>query len=65
MKALAASINPLRPVTATMFAGRLDPKKLSFIQRKITEFVKAPVGDFRDWNAITAWARELPALLKV
>jgi len=65
MKALHASLAPLTPVAATMFAGRLDPEKLSFIQRKMTEFVKAPVGDFRDWNAIAAWARKLPALLNV
>jgi len=65
MKALHASLAPLMPVAATMFAGRLDLEKLSFIQRKMTEFVKAPVGDFRDWNAIAAWAKELPAFLKV
>ncbi len=65
MKALHASIAPLQRVTATIFAGRLDPKKLSFIERKMTEFVKAPVGDFRDWDVISAWAKELPALLKV
>jgi menaquinone-dependent protoporphyrinogen oxidase len=48
-----------------MFAGRLDPTKLSFIQRKMTEFVKSPMGDFRDWNAIAAWARELPKKMGV
>jgi menaquinone-dependent protoporphyrinogen oxidase len=60
MKALHASLAPLKPMVTTMFAGRLDPEKLSFIQRKMTEFVKSPTGDFRDWNAIAAWARELP-----
>jgi menaquinone-dependent protoporphyrinogen oxidase len=65
INALHASLAPLRPVAATMFAGRLDPTKLSFIQRKMTEFVKSPTGDFRDWNAIAAWARELPGKLGV
>jgi menaquinone-dependent protoporphyrinogen IX oxidase len=65
LKALHASLAPLKPVAATMFAGRLDPTKLSFIQRKMTEFVKAPVGDYRDWNAIAAWVRELPGKLGV
>jgi menaquinone-dependent protoporphyrinogen oxidase len=65
LKALHASLAPLKPVAATMFAGRMDPTKLSFIQRKMTEFVKAPVGDYRDWNAIAAWARELPGKLGV
>ena len=30
----------------------------------MTELAKSPIGDFRDWNAIAAWARELPALMK-
>jgi len=60
MKALHAGLAPLKPMAATLFAGKLDPAKLSFIQRKMTEFVKSPVGNFRDWNVITAWARELP-----
>ena len=65
MKALHASLAPLKPLPATMFAGKLDPTKLSFIQRKMTEFVKSPTGDFRDWNAIAAWARELPKKMGV
>jgi menaquinone-dependent protoporphyrinogen oxidase len=65
MKALHASLAPLKPVAATMFAGRLDPTKLSFIQKKMTDFVKAPVGDYRDGNTIAAWARELPGKMGV
>jgi ABC-type molybdate transport system permease subunit len=48
-----------------LFAGNLDPGKLSFLQRKMTEMVKSPKGDFRDWDAIAAWARELPGKLGV
>ena len=65
MKALHTSLAPLQPVAVTLFAGRLDPEKLSFIQRRMTGFVKAPKGDFRDWDAIAAWARELPGKLWV
>lgn len=65
MKALHTSLAPLQPLAATLFAGRLDPEKLSFIQRKMVGFVKAPKGDFRDWDAIAAWARELPGKLGV
>lgn len=60
MEALTKSIEPVTPVSTVLFAGKLDPAKLSFIQRKITELVKSPVGDFRDWDAIAAWARGLP-----
>jgi menaquinone-dependent protoporphyrinogen oxidase len=58
--ALLAAIVPVQPVASVVFAGRLDPSKLSFIQRKLTELVKSPVGDFRDWDIIAAWARTLP-----
>ena len=60
-KALHASLAPLKPVAETVFAGRLDPSKLSWLQKWMTEKAKSPVGDFRDWTAIAAWARELPA----
>lgn len=65
MKMLRASISPLQPVAEAVFAGRVDPTKLSFIQRKMTEMAKSPVGDFRDWDAIAQWARELPAKMGV
>jgi menaquinone-dependent protoporphyrinogen oxidase len=58
--ALLTAIFPIQPVSSVVFAGKLDPAKLSFIQRKMTELVKSPVGDFRDWDAIAAWARDLP-----
>ena len=60
-KALDASLAPVKPVAVTLFGGVVNPAKLSFIQRKMTELAKSPIGDFRDWNAIAAWARELPA----
>jgi menaquinone-dependent protoporphyrinogen oxidase len=64
-KALHASLDPLLPVAETVFAGSLDLKKLSWFQRWMTRSVTSPVGDFRDWTAIAAWARELPAKLAV
>jgi menaquinone-dependent protoporphyrinogen oxidase len=60
LAALKKSLGPVTPVSSVLFAGKLDPTKLSFIQRKMTELVKSPVGDFRDWDAIAAWAQELP-----
>jgi menaquinone-dependent protoporphyrinogen oxidase len=64
-KALHVSVNPLQPVAETVFAGSLDLKKLSWLQHWMTESVKSPVGDFRDWTAIAAWARDLPGKLGV
>jgi menaquinone-dependent protoporphyrinogen oxidase len=64
-KALQRALDPLKPVAVTVFAGRLDPEKLSWFQRWITKKVNSPVGDFRDWTAIAAWARDLPGMMKV
>ncbi len=64
-KALHDALVPLQPVVETVFAGKLDPEKLSWFQRWITKNVKSPVGDFRDWAAITIWARDLPGKMKV
>lgn len=64
-KELLASMAPLVPVSRAVFAGRIDPEKLSFIQRKMIAMVKSPVGDFRDWDAIAAWAGELPGKMGI
>ncbi len=42
-----------------VFVGRLDKSELGFGERMISKVVKAPEGDFRDWDAIRAWAREI------
>jgi len=62
-KTLKNSLAPLNPVAVTLFAGKLDPARLSWFQRWIVHRVKAPVGDFRDWMAISIWARGLPDLM--
>jgi menaquinone-dependent protoporphyrinogen oxidase len=60
MGALKKSLEPLTPVASALFAGKLDPAKVNFVMRKFLEMAKIPSGDFRDWDAIAAWARELP-----
>ncbi|MDD1675968.1 MAG: flavodoxin domain-containing protein [Methanomicrobiales archaeon] len=64
LEKLRLALDPVRPVATTVFAGRLDPTRLSFVSRKLVAFMKAPTGDFRDWDAIGAWAKSLPAVLK-
>jgi menaquinone-dependent protoporphyrinogen oxidase len=40
----------------TVFAGRLDRRHLSFGEKAIVIALRAPEGDFRDWEAIRVWA---------
>jgi len=42
-----------------VFAGRLSKADLGFGERAMVAAVRAPEGDFRDWDAIDAWAGEL------
>jgi menaquinone-dependent protoporphyrinogen oxidase len=62
---LVAALQPATPVTVTMFAGTLDPAKLSLVERGLTSILKVPTGDFRDWNSIAEWAKGLPGILKI
>lgn len=57
---LVTALHPKAPVSITMFAGALDRQRLSIIERSLTALLKVPAGDFRDWDAIAAWSRELP-----
>ena len=44
------------PRDIAVFHGASDPEKLNFIEKWMLNNVKAPVGDFRDWEAIVSWA---------
>ena len=39
-----------------LFHGVIDLKKLSLVEKMLVKGIKAPTGDFRDWDAITRWA---------
>ncbi len=58
MGALKKSMGPVTPVASVLFTGKLDPAKVNFVMRKFLEMAKIPSGDFRDWEAIAAWAKE-------
>ncbi|MDH4112532.1 MAG: flavodoxin domain-containing protein [Actinomycetota bacterium] len=41
------------------FFGALDSAKLGFAERMLVKAVKAPEGDFRDWDEISSWTDEI------
>lgn len=47
-----------------VFAGKLDKDELGFAERTVSRIIHAPEGDFRDWEAIRAWAREIADALR-
>jgi len=53
----------VEPVDIGMFAGWNEPKEFSMIERLVMKAMKAPVGDFRDWDAIDAWTNDVAGKL--
>ena len=54
----------IRPRDIAVFHGAVDVGKLNSIEKWMLKKVKAPVGDFRNWEAITSWATDIAAVLK-
>lgn len=54
----------IRPRDIAFFHGMLDMKKLGLAEKLIVKGIKAPVGDFRDWDAIISWAAGIADTLK-
>ena len=57
-------IDRIKPRDIAIFHGSIDMKKLSFFEKLIVRAVKAPIGDFRDWNSITSWTKLIAGELK-
>ncbi len=54
-----AKLTWLKPVTVEVIGGRFDPQNLRFPWNLIPALKNMPATDFRDWNAIRAWASSL------
>jgi len=58
MDSILKAVPEIKPVGIGTFAGALDYNNLSWLNKKILKSKGTPEGDFRDWKAIQAWARE-------
>ena len=47
-----------------VFPGRLDASVLGFGERAMVTAMRAPLGDFRDWAAVRAWAEEIAEAIR-
>jgi menaquinone-dependent protoporphyrinogen oxidase len=63
-KALQPLADRIRSRDIVLFHGHVNVDKLNFIERSMIKNVKAPVGDFRDWETITSWATAIADVLK-
>jgi menaquinone-dependent protoporphyrinogen oxidase len=60
---VAGLMETVNGVDHRVFAGRLDKKLLGFGEKAVVIAVRAPEGDFRDWDAIDAFAGEIATRL--
>jgi menaquinone-dependent protoporphyrinogen oxidase len=63
-KKLETMLEHIAPRNLTLFHGCINPEKLTGLEKWIISRVKAPVGDFRNWETITSWANDIATDLK-
>ena len=60
-------VAPMFDVTGAVehrvFAGRLDRHRLGFAERAMVAALRAPTGDYRDWDDIRGWGRSIASVL--
>ena len=61
IRSMVERIEPRDTAAISWCTGYQD--KLNFLERYVIKNVKAPVGDFRDWERIDAWAEKIVAEL--
>jgi len=61
---LQPTIDTIKPRDIAVFHGDVRPEKFGKLERLVIKSVKSPMGDFRDWDAIDAWAKGIAAELK-
>lgn len=63
-KAIQGLIEKIKPRDVALFHGMLDIEKLGSVEKMAIKKVEAPIGDFRDWQAISEWAAGIATALK-
>ncbi len=58
-------VNRIHPRDTAVFHGHINPEKLNGVEKfAIKSLVKKPFGDYRDWDAINAWAGAIAGELR-
>jgi menaquinone-dependent protoporphyrinogen oxidase len=63
-KFLKPVIDRIKPRDITVFHGVINAGKINFIEKQMMKMVKAEPDDYRDWEAITRWAKGIAEVVK-
>ncbi len=63
-KKLQETLEHIAPIELKLFHGDIDLDKITSLEKWLIDRVKAPVGDFRQWEAIKAWAKDIAGQIK-
>ncbi|MFC1921369.1 flavodoxin domain-containing protein [Chloroflexota bacterium] len=63
-KSLQPVTDRIKPRDITIFHGAIDVNKLNFLEKLIGRMLKITVADYRDWDAITNWTKNIAGELK-
>lgn len=58
-EALQPIAERIHPRDIAFFHGFLNMEKLGFAEKLLVKGIKAPLGDYRDWEAIAAWTESI------
>lgn len=56
---VAGLVASTRAIEHRVFAGKLDKSGLGLLERAMVRAVRAPEGDYRDWDEVSWWAAEI------
>jgi menaquinone-dependent protoporphyrinogen oxidase len=62
-EAQQALVDQIGPRDVTVFHGNIDTNRLNLGERLLIKALRAQVGDYRDWDAIAAWAASIAQAL--
>ena len=54
----------IKPRDMALFHGKMILEELNFAEKMLIKAMKAQLGDYRDWDAISAWAMDIAESLK-
>ncbi len=55
----------IKPRDIAFFHGKIDLHNLHFAEKLMMKAVRAKVGDFRNWESISTWAKEIAKQLQL